>query len=377
MRKTYKYRLLGNKTTFNRTDEWLLLCQRLYNIALEQRIYIYRYNRKTISCYDQCKQLPELKETFPEYQSVNAQVLQDVILRLDKAYQAFFRRAKKGGGKAGFPRFKSRDRFDSFTLKQNGWKLDGKYLFIRNVGRFKIRLSRPIEGNIKTVTIHRQTSGNWYVCFSCDKVPERKLEPSVKTVGIDVGVKSFCVDSDGHREFNPAYFRQAEKLLKVRQRVLCRRIKNSKGRKDARILVAKAHEKVYDQRNDFLHKVANHYITNYGVIYIENLNISGMVKNHHLAKPINDASWSKFFELLSYKAEGADRKVVKVPRFEPTSKTCFECGAINQELTLADRQWVCKSCGTSHDRDYNAAKNIRGVGQALQEQTHGTSQSVS
>jgi putative transposase len=116
MRKTYKYRLLGNKTTFNRTDEWLLLCQRLYNITLEQRIYIYRYNRKTISCYDQCKQLPELKETFPEYQSVNAQVLQDVILRLDKAYQAFFRRAKKGGGKAGFPRFKSRDRFDSFTL---------------------------------------------------------------------------------------------------------------------------------------------------------------------------------------------------------------------------------------------------------------------
>jgi putative transposase len=373
MRKTFKYRLLGNKTTFIRADEWLLLCQRLYNIALEQRIYIYRNNRKTISCYDQCKQLPELKEALPEYESVGAQVLQDVILRLDKAYKAFFRRVKNGNGKAGFPRFKSRDRYHSFTLTQNGWKLEGKYLIIRNVGRFKLRLSRPIAGNIKTVTIRRQTSGNWYVCFSCDNVPEHKLEPSAKTVGIDVGVKSFCVDSDGHREFNPNYFRQAEEKLKVRQRVLCRRVKNSNGRKDARILVAKAHEKVSNQRIDFLHKVANHYVTNFDVIYIEDLNISGMIKNNHLAKSINDASWGKFFELLYYKAEGAYRKVVKVPRFEPTSKTCSECGAINQELTLADRQWACKICGTSLDRDYNAAKNIRRVGQALQEQTRSTS----
>jgi len=377
MRKTYKYRLLGNKATFSRADEWLLLCQRLYNIALEQRIYIYRYNRETISCYAQSKQLPELKEAFPEYQLVGAQVLQDVIQRLDKAYKAFFRRVKSGNGKAGFPRFKSIDRYDSFTLTQAMWKLNGKYLIIRNVGRFKLRLSRPIEGNIKTVTIRRETFGKWYVCFSCDKVPEHKLEPSVKTVGIDVGIKSFVVDSDGHREFNPAFFRKAEKQLRVRQRVLCRRDRNSNGRKDARILVAKAHEKVSNQRNDFLHKVANHYITNYGIIYIEDLNISGMIKNHHLAKSINDASWSKFFELLSYKAEEAGRKVVKVPRFEPTSKTCSECGAINQELTLADRQWVCKSCDTSHDRDYNAAKNIHRVGQTLQEQTYGTGQSVS
>jgi putative transposase len=377
MRKTFKYRLLGNKATFSRADEWLVLCQRLYNMALEQRIYIYRNNRQTISCYDQSKQLPELKEAFSEYQLVGSQVLQDVILRLDKAYLAFFRRVKNGDRKAGFPRFKSRDRYHSFTLTQAGWKLNGQYLTIRNVGRFKLRLSRPIEGNIKTVTISRESTGQWYVCFSCDKVPEHKLAPSVNTIGIDVGIKSFCVDSEGHSEFNPAYFRQAEKQLRVRQRVLCRRVKNSNGRKHARTLVAKAHAKVYNQRKDFLHKVANHYVTNYGVIYIEDLNIGGMVKNHHLAKSISDASWGKFFELLSYKAEGAGIKVVKVPRFEPTSKTCSECGAINQELTLNDRKWVCKSCGTSHDRDYNAAKNIRRVGQTLQEQTSGTGQSVS
>ena len=376
MKKTYKYRLLGNKQTFTRADEWLILCQRLYNVALEQRISIYRQRKETISCYSQINQLPELRAEFPEYQKVGSQVLQDVIERLDKAYKAFFRRVKNGNGKAGFPRFRSRDRYDSFTLKQVGWKLDGRYLSIHNMGRFKFRLSRSIEGDIKTVTIRRKV-GKWYACFSCDKVPEHKLELCSKDVGIDVGIESFSVDSDERREFNPAYFRHAEKQLRVRQRVLTRRVKGSHGRKDARLLVAKAHEKVSNQRNDFLHKVANHYITNYGVIYIEDLNIKGMVKNHHLARSINDASWGKFFEMLNYKAAEAGRIVIKVLRFEPTSKTCSACGAINQELTLSDRQWVCKSCGTLHGRDYNAAKNIRRVGQTLQELTYGTSQSVS
>jgi putative transposase len=289
MRKTFKYRLLGNKTTFSKADKWLLLCRRLYNSALEQRIYIYRYNRQTISCYDQCKQLPELKEAFPEYQSVGSQVLQDVILRLDKTYRAFFHRVKNGNGKAGFPRFKSMDRYHSFTLTQAGWKLDGRYLTIRNVGRFKLRLSRPIEGNIKTVTIRREATGNWYVCFSCDKIPERTLAPSVKTVGIDVGIKSFCVDSDGRTEFNPAYFRQAEKKLRVRQRVLCRRVKDSKGRENARILMAKAHEKVSNQRNDFLHKFnlrfASLYILYLSTRLIKISNQCAILPSHPQAAP--------------------------------------------------------------------------------------------
>jgi putative transposase len=376
MKKTYKYRLLGNKDTFANADNWLLLCQRLYNVALEQRIKCYQQFSKSLSCYDQINQLPELRAEFPEYADVGSQVLQDVIERLDKAYKAFFRRVKSGGGNAGFPRFRSRDRYDSFTLKQAGWKLDGKYLTIRNMGIFKLRLSRPIEGDIKTVSVHRQ-SGHWYVCFSCDKVPEKKLELSNKSVGIDVGIKTFCVDSDGNQTESPKYFRNAEKQLRVRQRTLSRRVNGSQGRKDARLLVAKAHEKVTNQRNDFLHKVANHYITNYGVICIEDLNIKGMSKNHHLAKSISDASWGKFFELLSYKAEEAGRLVIKVPRFEPTSKTCSQCGAVNQELKLSDRQWVCKSCGVLHDRDYNAAKNICRVGQTLQESTYGNTQSVS
>ena len=371
MKKTFRYCLLGNKQVFTKADEWLLLCQRLYNVTLEQRINIYRQRKETTSCYSQINQPPELRAEFPEYQAVGSQVLQDVIERLDKAYKAFFRRVKSESGKVGFPRFKSIDRYDSFTLKQTGWKLDGRYLTISNVGRFKLRLSRPIEGDIKTVTIRREFTGKWYACFSCDKVPERKLEPSANMVGIDVGIKSFCVDSSDNRVASPSYLRHAEKMIRIRQRTLSRRVKGSQGRKDARLLVAKAHEKVANQRSHFLHGIANHYITNYGVICIEDLNIKGMSKNHHLAKSINDASWGKFFEILSYKAEEAGRVVIKVPRFEPTSKTCSECGAINQELTLNDRQWVCKSCGVLHDRDFNAAKNIRRVGQTLQELTYG------
>ena len=376
MRKTYKYRLLGNRITFGKADNWIFLCRRLYNIALEQRITIYRQNKGSISYYSQKRQLPDFKAGFPEYKEVGSQVIQDVLLRLDRAYKAFFRRVKNGNGKVGFPRFKGRYRYDSFTLTQAGWKLEGKYLAIRNIGRFKLKLSRQIEGDIKTVTIRREATNKWYACFSCANVPERVLEKSTNSVGIDVGIKSFLVDSEGNKVDSPKYFRQSEKLLRRRQRRLCRRVKGSNRRGKARLLVAKAHEKIKSQRNDFLHKVANQYIAQYGTIFIEDLNIKGIVRNHHLSKSIADSSWGKFFELLNWKAEEAAREVIKIPRFEPSSKTCSDCGAINKALTLNDRQWVCQACGAIHDRDYNAAINIRRVGQTLQEKTHAVTQSV-
>jgi putative transposase len=369
MRKTFKYRLLGNKAVFKEADNWLYCCRWLYNTALNQRIQTYRQNKGRISGYDQCNQLPEFKESFPKYKEINAQTLQEVIERLDKAYQNFFRRVKRSGEKAGFPRFKGKDRYDSFILKNTGWKLDGKYLIIRNLGIFKIRLSRLIEGDIKTITIRRE-SNKWYACFSCDNVSEKKLSKLDNSVGLDVGIKSFLVDSNGKIVDNPKYFKKAEALLRIRQRILSRRKKGSNRRKDARILVSKAHGKVKNQRNDFLHKLANQYIKNYGILVFEDLNIKGMVKNHHLAKSISDASWGKFYELCAYKAEEAGRQIIRVNRFEPTSKRCSNCGAINQELKLSDRQWICQSCGVSHDRDYNAAKNINVVGQAIQELTY-------
>jgi len=376
LRKTFKYRLQGNRTDFANAENWLYLCRQLYNAGLEQRIAIYRQNKGRISCYDQINQLPELKAYCPDFRNVDAQVLQDVLERLDKAYQGLFRRVRKGKV-AGFPRFRGRDRYDSFTLKQHSWKLDGKCLSIRNIGRFKIRLSRPIEGDIRTITVRKESTGKWYVCFSCNNVPEKVLPESDRTIGLDVGIKSFLVDSDGSKVDNPAYYRKSEKLLRCRQRVLSRRKKGSNRRRKARLLVAKAHDKVRSQRKDFLHKVANRYIQGYGIISVEDLNISGMVRNRHLSKSITDAGWGIFIGFLEYKAAEAGRALIRIPRFEPSSKTCSECGAINKELKLSDRQWLCQGCGVLHDRDHNAAKNINRVGLIRQEQTYVVAQSVS
>jgi len=364
MRKTYKYRLLGNKNIFDKADNWLMLCRHLYNAALEQRISMYRQDKSSISCYSQMLQLRGIKETFPEYREISHRTLQQVLERLDRAYKSFFRRLKSGKGKAGFPRFKGRNRYNSFTLKESCWKLEEKYLTIRDIGRFKMRLSRPIEGDIKTITIRRVPTGKWYACFSCNNVPEKKLKKSKTTIGIDVGIKSFSVDSEGNKVANPHYFRESEKLLRRRQRTLSRRVKGSERRSKARLLVAKAHEKVSDQRRDFLHKVANKYIADYGLIFVEDLNIQGMVKNRHLSKSISDSSWGMFFELLAYKAEEAGRQVMKVPAYN-TSQICSGCGE-KVPKSLAVRIHACPFCGLVMDRDENAARNISAVGQTAQ-----------
>lgn len=375
MIKTFKYRVYTNKETITKVENWLELCRNLYNCCLEQRISVYKHTRKTLSYYDQTYQLPELKLICPEYKIVGSQVLYEVIDRLNKAYMAFFRRIKNDE-KVGFPRFKSKDRYNSFTLTQAGWKLEGKYLSIHNLGRFKLHLSRPIQGDIKTITIRKSTTNKWYVCFSCDNVPERKLSHSDNVVGLDVGIKSFLVDSENNKIESPKYFRKSEKQLRRRQRRLSRSIKGSNRRKGDKLLVAKAHEIVKNQRNDFLHKLSTEYVKNYGTLIFEDLNINGMVQNKHLSKSILDSGWGEFIGLCEYKAEEAGRNVIRIPRFEPTSKTCSECGAINQELKLSDRMWVCKSCGTLHDRDFNAAKNILRVGLTIQAQTKQNTVSV-
>jgi putative transposase len=377
MRKTFKYRIYANKETLANAENCLELCRRLYNCALAERIYAYKMKGVTLSCFDQIKELTQMKKENSEYCLINLSVLQEVIERVNRAYISFFNRIKKGNGKFGFPRFKSKNRYNSFTLKQTGWKVNGKYLSISKVGTFKLILSRQIGGDIKTVTISRSSMNKWFACFNCDNVPETKLPKSSDIIGIDVGIKSFLVDSDGNKVDNPTYYRKSERLLRRRQRVLCRRKKGSINRRKARILVAKAHEKVTNQRYDFLHKLSTSYIRGYGTLVFEDLNIQGMVKNSHLAKSISDCGWGLFYRLCEYKAEEAGRRIIRIPRSEPTSKTCSECGAINQELKLSDRNWLCKSCGTYHDRDFNAAKNIKRVGQTQQELTYGNSQSVS
>ena len=385
MKKTFKYRLYANKKTLDKANFWLDICRNLYNSALEQRIDAYKRQKITISSYAQINELPDIKQENPEYKLVGSQVLQEVLERLDKAYKAFFRRAKKGREKPGFPRFRGKNRYDSFTLKQCGWKLDGKYLTIKGVGRLKLKLSRPVQGDVKTITIRRTPTNKWYACFSCDELPKNLLPKSDKVVGLDVGIKSFLVDSEGNPPIeNPKYLKHALKELRVRQRKLARAKKGSNRRKDTKLLLSKCHEKIANQRSDFHHKLANEYVKNYGLIVFEKLQIQNMVRNHHLARDISDCSWGQFFEFLDYKAEYAGRLIFKDnPR--NTSKMCHVCGAINNNLKLSDRTWICLKCGTLHDRDFNAAVNhknegikyLERLGQSHQELTYVVAQSVS
>ncbi len=211
-------------------------------------------------------------------------MLQDVLERLDRAFKAFFRRVNQGKGKVGFPRFKAKNRYQSFTLKQAGWQLWGRYLYIKNAGRFKLFLSRSIEGAIKTLTIRRTSSGQWFVAFSCDNVTPKAYPGATKEIGVDVGIETFLRDSNDRTVDNPKFFRESEKLLRRRQRSLSRKAKGSSKRDRARILVAKTHEKVANQRRHLLHRVANHYVKRFKTIYVEDLNIEGMVKIDTLPK---------------------------------------------------------------------------------------------
>ena len=360
MKKSFKYRIYINRTTVQKAEKWFSLCRQLYNDCLNERIIAYKERKESISVWQQMKKLPHLKKTFPDFKQVNSQTLQDVLQRLDKAYQAFFRRVKNGE-KAGFPRFKGIYRYNSFTLKQIGWKLKNKYLIIRNIGRFKIKFSRPIEGIIKTVTIHRTSSGKWFVCFSCDNVPSKPLPKTDKEIGIDVGCESFLTDSNGRKIDNPHFFKKSQDVLKARQQKLSRKKKGSNRRNKARILVAKAHEKVFNQRRDFHFKIANTLLEENDIVCIEKLNNWKTFRN--LNKSMRDVAWFEFFNILHFKAEEAGREVIEVPA-RNTSQMCSSCGAIVKK-DLSVRVHSC-SCGLIIDRDYNSALNVLRLGQSLQ-----------
>lgn len=362
MQKSFKYRIQSNPHTIQQAEHWLDLCRHLYNTALNQRITIYKQNKGSISKFDQMKQLPELKVAFPEYREIGSQALQGVIERLDKAYQGFFRRVKNSNGKAGFPRFKSRDRYDSFTLKQAGWMLDGKYLSIRNVGRFKLRLSRPIDGDIKTVTIRRSSTDKWYATFSCDNVSLKPLPKTGRMIGIDVGCESFLTTSEGERIENPRFFKKSQDILTMRQQRLSHRVKGSHRRQKSRILVAKAYERIRNQRRDFHFKVANQLLKENDTICIEKLN--SWNSHRSLNRSMRDVAWFEFFDILHFKAAEAGREVVKVPA-KDTTQLCSQCGSrVPKDLSV--RVHSCPHCGLTIDRDFNSALNILKLGQSFQ-----------
>lgn len=361
-RKTFKYRVEANQQTIKIAEGWLSLCCDLYNTCLKQRNIIYQSNNSYISSYAQMRELPALKKEFPEYKNIDSQVLVEVIQRLDRTYSAFAGRLKNGK-KAGLPRFKSKLRYDSFTLKGHaGWAMDGKYLHIKKVGTFKIKLSRPIEGDIKTVTIRRTSTNKWYVCFSCKNVSCKILPHSDKITGIDVGCESFLTTSEGLKVDNPRFFNKSEAALARRKKISDHRVKGSKRKEKSRILVAKAYEKIYYQRRDFNFKLVNQLLKYYGTIYIEKMDSWNSCKA--LNKSMRDVAWFGFFQILKGKAEEAGRSIIEVPA-KGTSQLCSQCG-VEVPKDLSIRIHSCPHCHLKIDRDINAAINILRAGQALQ-----------
>jgi len=363
VRKTFKYKLVPTPTQERGLGRVLGLCHHLYNAALEQRIIAYRRMGVSLSCYQQQAELKDIREAFPEYPAIHSHVLQDVLARLDKTYQAFFRRVR-AGEKAGFPRYRARTRYHSFTYKVfgNGATLDNGFLVLSKIGRIAVRWSRPLEGAPKTVTLSREADG-WYACFSRADVLMQRLPATGQETGIDLGIEAFVTLSDGTRIFSPGWYRKAEQALKTAQRRVSRRKKGSARRRKAVTLLAKAHQKVRRQRADFHHKTALQLVQQNDTTYHEDLQTPNMLKSHHLAKSIKDAGWSQFLSILAFKAADAGKRAVAMPPAY-TSQTCSGCGVVVAK-GLSVRWHACPDCGTSLHRDHNAARNIERLGQRL------------
>jgi putative transposase len=374
VRKTFQYKLQPTPAQEWALERTLVLCRRLYNVALEQRITAWQRCHASVSRYQQEAELKAIRAEMPDYAAIHSHILQDVLARLDKTYQAFFRRVK-AGQTPGFPRFKGRDRYHSFTFKEydNGARLDNGVLVLSKMGRIVVHWSRPLEGTPKTVTVSREADG-WYVAISCAAVPCQPLPLTGQDTGIDLGLESFATVADGSQIANPRIFRVAELALRRAQRRVARRKRGSHRRRKAVHLLAKAHQTVQHTRRDFHHKTALALVRQYDTIYHEDVQPANMVRNHHLAKSIADAGWGQFLSILSFKAEEAGKTAVAVPAAY-TSQACSGCGVIVQK-GLSVRWHLCPDCGTSLHRDHNAALNIlaRGqeqsrAGQALQAST--------
>ncbi len=370
LRKTFKYKLKPAPEQERVMAFVLRRCHEFYNAALQERGDAWQKCGVSLTAASQSAQLPEIKDARPEYRDINSQVLQDGLARLDRAFQAFFRRVK-AGETPGYPRFKSANQYNSFTYKQfgNGATLDNGCLVLSKIGCLAVRWSRPLEGTPKTVTISREADG-WYVCFSCANVLTQPLPLTGQETGIDLGLESFATLADGSQIANPRIFRVAEMNLKRAQRRVSRRKKGSNRRRKAVKLLAKAHQTVRRHWQDFHHKQALSLVQQYDIIYHEGLQVANMVQNHALAKSISDAGWGEFCAILAFKAAYAGKQVVAVP---PAfiSQTCSGCGILVRK-GLSVRWHLCPECGKSLHRDQNAALNIllRGresaAGQAVQ-----------
>lgn len=361
MEYAYQFRIYPTQKQEEQINRTFGCTRFVFNYYLAQRIALYKEEGKGTSWMKQSNQLTKLKQ-LPEYawlNEVERSALVNALRNLDAAYKNFFRRVKNGE-KPGFPRFKSKhDSHQSYRSSSPCIHVEKDAVYLPRIGRVKCRVSRPVEGRIVSATISRVPSGKYYVALGCTEVDIEQYPPTGGVVGLDVGLRSFAVSSDGTEYPNPKHLKKSEKKLARLQRKMARRTKGGSNWEKTRVQVARLHEHIANQRADSTQKLSTELIRNNDIICIEGMNVSKMMEHSVFAKEIADAGWGEFRRQLEYKALWHEKEVVRIDAGFPSNRICSDCGAeLDASINPSIKTWTCPYCGSTHERCHNAAKNI-------------------
>jgi len=359
MLRAFRYRLYPDKAQIELINKHIGACRFIYNLSLETKQMAYAGNKIKLSVFDLLNQLPDLKKELVWLKEIDSQALQQSIINLDKAFTQFFK------GNSKYPNFKRKSKGSQSFRNPHGERTyieNNKLYQPKFLNGIKLVIDREFLGIIKNTTISKTPTGKYFVSVLVDTgipIPKKAIINEQTAIGIDLGIKSLVVISNGLKIDNPKPLKHKLSHLKFLQRQVSKKKKESMNRKKAVQKLALQHEKITNSRKDFLHKLSTQLVKNHDTLCLEDLNISGMLQNQNLAQSISDSGWDLFVRMCKYKAEWNGKNFLQIPTFEPSTKICSICGATNHNLTLADREWFCVNCGTLHDRDINAAINIK------------------
>lgn len=361
MLKSYKYRLYPNESQQRQMSKTFGSCRYIYNWALALKNKRYQEFKQNVNQFELSRMLTFMKTTneLEWLNDVNSQSIQASLRHLDVAFTKFFKHLSK------YPNFKKRNQKQSYECPQNiKINFETKKIQIPKIGKVKYKDIQIFDGQIKTCSVSRNPSGEYHISILVDNAVELPIKKEITentSIGIDVGISTFCTLSTGEKIENPKWFNESAKKLAIYQKRFSKKVLKSKNRNNQRIKVAKIYNDISNERKDFINKLTTKIIKNHDTIFVEDLNIQNMMQNKSLSKSIQSASWGEFFRQLEYKSNWYGKNLIKIGKFEPSSKMC-SCGKINSNLQLADRNWVCTSCGEIHDRDILASNNIKKFG---------------